>query len=100
MQKDIFADWPCLTRDLPGIGGEIKLHPDDFRVDELPAYNPCGEGTHVFIRVEKRGMTTPAAAGRIAKFLDINSGEVGFAGMKDARAVTTQYFSIEHIDGK
>ena len=99
MNKDIFSNWPCLTRNLPGIGGEIKLLCEDFRVDELPAYQPCGEGTHVFIRVEKRGMTTAAAASRIAKFLDVHPDEVGYAGMKDSRAVTTQYFSIEHIDG-
>lgn len=98
MQKDIFTDWPALTRGLPGIGGEIKLQCEDFRVDELPAYTPCGQGTHAFIRAEKRGMTTPAAAGRLAKYLGISPLEVGYAGLKDSRAVTTQYFSVEHID--
>ncbi|HPS52475.1 MAG TPA: tRNA pseudouridine(13) synthase TruD, partial [Phycisphaerae bacterium] len=100
MHEDIFAGWPCLTRDFAGIGGEIKVHPDDFRVDEIPAYMPCGEGTHVFVRAEKRGMTTPAATGRLAKILGINPADVGYAGLKDARAVTTQYFSMEHVDEK
>ena len=45
----------CLTRELPGTGGLHKATPEDFVVDELPAYPPSGEGTHTFLRIEKRG---------------------------------------------
>ncbi|REJ92595.1 MAG: tRNA pseudouridine(13) synthase TruD, partial [Planctomycetota bacterium] len=47
---------PYLTFELPGIGGEIKREPDDFIVEELPAYPPCGEGEHLFLWVEKRDL--------------------------------------------
>lgn len=89
---------PCLTRELPGVGGVIKADPEDFRVDELALYDPSGEGTHVYFRVLKRGLPTPAAVGRIARFLGVTPNEIGYAGLKDAQAVTSQWMSVEHVD--
>ena len=89
---------PYLTKELPGIGGTIKQRPEDFRVDEIPLYDPCGEGTHTYIRIEKRDITTHQAVKFIARHLDRRPQEIGFAGIKDARAVTTQTLSVEHID--
>ena len=40
------------------MGGIVKTVPEDFLVEEIPAYPPSGEGQHVFLLVEKRGMTT------------------------------------------
>ena len=51
---------PLLTQDLEGIGGIIKSRPEDFLVEELPAYEPSGEGTHLYALIEKRGITTIA----------------------------------------
>src|SRR5207248_1185751 len=31
---------PLLTPDLPGVGGRIKAQPEDFEVEEIPAYEP------------------------------------------------------------
>ena len=93
------AEPPCLTADLSGVGGRIKQRPDDFRVEELPLYEPSGEGTHLYFRVTKAGVPTPAAVGRIARHMGVRPGDIGFAGLKDARAVTTQRMSIEHADG-
>ena len=39
---------PCLTSELPGIGGVLKKEPEDFVVEEIPAYEPVGEGQHLF----------------------------------------------------
>ena len=83
-----------LTSALPGTGGQIKLEPEDFRVDEIAAFDPSGEGAHLLLRVEKRGMTTYEAAQRIARFLRLTERDVGFAGIKDSRAVTTQWFTV------
>ena len=91
-------DLPYLTGDLPGIGGRIKERFEDFRVEELPLYEACGEGTHVYFRVTKAGLPTPEAVHRIARHLGVGPREVGFAGLKDARAVTTQRMSVEHVD--
>ncbi len=89
---------PCLTADVPGVGGAIKAHDGDFLVEELPRYPACGEGTHVYFVIEKRGMTTPAAIGFIAKRLGRRPRDIGYAGLKDAHGVTRQWLSIEHVD--
>lgn len=89
---------PYLTADLPGIGGKIKQQPEDFSVDEIPLYPLSGEGTHVFFRVTKKGVPTPAAADRIARHMGVSVKSIGVAGLKDSNAVTTQWMSIEHAD--
>ena len=88
------TDLPYLTADLPGIGGTLRTTPDDFFVDEEPAYLPSGSGDHVFVHIEKRGMTTPQAVERIARALGVNPRDVGVAGMKDRHAVTRQWISL------
>ena len=92
------ADLPLLTGELPGIGGRIKEHLGDFRVEELPLYEPSGEGTHVYFSVRKAGVGTPEAVARIARHMSVRAHEIGLAGLKDARAVTTQTMSLEHAD--
>ncbi len=91
---------PYLSADVPGIGGEIRQHIEDFQVEEVPAYQPCGEGTHVYLRVEKKGLTTMDLTRKVAAQLGKQSRDVGFAGLKDARAVTRQWLSVEHVDEK
>jgi len=89
---------PYLTADLPGIGGRIKENLADFHVEEVPLYEPCGEGTHVYFRVTKAGIPTPDAVNRLARFLNVRPHDIGVAGLKDARAVSSQMMSIEHVD--
>ena len=60
---------PYLTRDLPGVGGEIKRFDEDFLVEEVPLYRPSGQGTHTYFTIEKRGLTTHAAIQHIARLL-------------------------------
>jgi tRNA pseudouridine13 synthase len=74
--------------------GRIKSAPEDFVVEELPAYEPSGEGTHLFLRFEKKNLTTDAAVRIITKALGIEMRDVGIAGMKDKVAVTTQWVSV------
>lgn len=88
------VDLPYLTADLPGIGGVLRTSPEDFVVDEEPAYEPSGSGDHVFVRIEKRGLTTPMAVERIARALNVNPRDIGVAGMKDRHAVTRQWLSL------
>ena len=40
----------------PGVGGILKVRPDDFLVEELPLYEPCGEGEHLYLRIQKNGL--------------------------------------------
>jgi tRNA pseudouridine13 synthase len=85
---------PLLTADLPGVGGTIKQQPTDFEVEEIPAYEPCGQGDHLFLWVEKTSMGAEYFTRQIAQRLNLHSGDVGTAGLKDRHAVTRQYVSV------
>ena len=85
---------PYLTAELPGIGGRLKDHPDDFVVEEIPAYEPCGTGEHLFLWIEKRDLPHDVMLRRVARTLEISPNDIGAAGIKDRRAVTRQYISV------
>src|SRR3990172_1791251 len=87
-------DMPYLTADLPGVGGAIKEAPEDFQVEEIPAYQPSGSGDHLFLLIEKRGCSAEALTRHVAESLGIDVGEVGVAGLKDRHAVTRQFISV------
>ncbi len=91
---------PFLTADIPGCGGHFKETPDDFEVEEVPAYLPCGEGEHVYLWVEKRGVATPDAAKRIGRHLGVPEGAVSWAGLKDKQALTRQWMSVQAKPGR
>jgi tRNA pseudouridine13 synthase len=86
---------PYLTANLPGIGGRLKFIPEDFLVEEIPLYEPVGEGQHVYAEIEKIGLSTHAAIKMIAQALKISPGLIGYAGLKDAQAITRQMLSVE-----
>jgi tRNA pseudouridine13 synthase len=85
---------PYLTRDFPGVGGVIKQRPEDFFVQEIPLYEPSGEGEHVYAEVQKVGLSTFDAVQQIARALGVSTRDIGYAGMKDARAITRQVISV------
>jgi tRNA pseudouridine13 synthase len=87
-----------LTHALPGTGGVIKTTPEDFIVDELPAYPPSGEGSHTFVRIEKRGLTTDEAVARVSAAAGVRRDECGVAGQKDRQALTRQWISLPNVD--
>ncbi|ACH39780.1 tRNA pseudouridine 13 synthase [Citrifermentans bemidjiense Bem] len=86
-----------LTAEVPGTGGTIKGSPEDFLVEEIPAYLPSGQGEHCFAVLEKRGIATLEALRRIAKTLGVQERDLGYAGMKDAIGVTRQTVSIPRV---
>lgn len=85
---------PYLTSDFPGVGGVIKQRPEDFFVQEIPLYEPSGQGEHVYAEIQKVGMSTFDAIERIAYELGVSSRDIGYAGMKDTHAITRQVLSI------
>jgi tRNA pseudouridine13 synthase len=85
---------PFQTADLPGSGGTLRASPEDFRVDEVPAYLPAGSGPHLYLRVEKRGRTTRDVLRALARRLGVPDRDAGYAGLKDRDAVTTQWLSF------
>jgi tRNA pseudouridine13 synthase len=93
-QPDPTAGLPLITPELPGIGGRIKAEPAHFRVEELPLYQPSGQGAHLYLRLERSGLTTRQAVERLAAEFGVRAGEIGYAGLKDKQAVTVQSFSL------
>ena len=86
-----------LTQDLPGTGGVIKEQVQDFLVEELPLYSPSGQGQHTFFEIRKEGLSTLQAVQTIARALKVPPNSIGHAGIKDARAVTSQVLSVEGV---
>lgn len=88
------AELPCLTADLPGVGGTLKQEPTDFIVEEIPAYLPDGAGDFLYLWVEKTGLSAEQLTSHIARDLRIAHQDLGMAGMKDRHAVTRQFVSV------
>ncbi|MDG2376182.1 MAG: tRNA pseudouridine(13) synthase TruD, partial [Woeseiaceae bacterium] len=80
--------------------GQIKKTPDDFRVEEVLGFVPTGEGEHDFLRIEKTDSNTTWVARQLAAHAGVTAKDVGYAGLKDRRAVTTQWFSIRRPSGE
>jgi tRNA pseudouridine13 synthase len=91
---DLQKELPFLTKDIKGIGGKIKEKPEYFIVEEIPLYNAEGEGEHLYVNIIKENLTTPELQKKISKLFNIPLNDVGYAGIKDKHARTTQTFSI------
>lgn len=88
-----------LTASIAGIGGTLKERAEDFFVEELPLYQPSGSGEHIYLMVEKRGLTAMEMLSVIAKHFGVAMRSLGYAGLKDRVAVTRQVVSV-HAPGK
>lgn len=76
------------------LSARIRSTPEDFRVEEIDAFEPTGEGEHLLLTLEKRGLNTAAVAKRLAAWAGLPEMAIGYAGMKDRHAVTRQRFSV------
>jgi len=83
----------------PCLNGLVKSRNDDFRVDEELGFEPSGEGEHWLLQVEKDGLTTPQLVSRLAADFGLHPRHIGFSGLKDKNALTTQWLSL-HLPGK
>lgn len=87
-------DLPYISADLPGIGGKLRAVPDHFVVEEIPLYEAAGAGTHLYVNLTRAGLTTRDVQAQLERLFRLGRGEVGYAGLKDKYARTTQSFSI------
>lgn len=71
----------------------FKQNKEDFIVEELPIEFSLS-GNFIVLKVEKQNCDTWELIDRLAKFLGIFSNEIGYSGLKDKRATTTQYVTI------
>jgi tRNA pseudouridine13 synthase len=86
------------TADLPGAAATLGSEPEDFAVEEVPLYEPSGDGPHTYLTVEKRNLTTFDAVNHLARALGVPARDIGTAGLKDRRAVTRQRISVPGVD--
>ncbi|WP_417660169.1 tRNA pseudouridine(13) synthase TruD [Pseudomonas sp.] len=77
----------------------LKASAEDFQVDEVLDIPLAGDGEHLWLWVEKRGLNTEEAARRIAKAAGVQLKLISYAGLKDRQALTRQWFSL-HLPGK
>lgn len=63
-------------------------------MDENLGFIPEGEGEHIYLHVKKRGMNTQWLVKNVSKFAKIKERDIGFCGMKDRYAITTQWLSL------
>lgn len=85
---------PHQTPELGPTGGAIGPEPEDFCVEEIPAYLPSGSGEHVYVELRKRRLSTPDLVRRVAEAAGVDGRDIGYAGLKDKHAVTTQWLSL------
>ncbi|MGM0519242.1 MAG: tRNA pseudouridine(13) synthase TruD [Campylobacterota bacterium] len=72
---------------------EFVQNKEDFIVQETPIYF-TQKGNFLILKIKKTNMDTWELIDIFAKFLNIFSNEIGYAGLKDKKATTTQYISI------
>ncbi|MGH8353189.1 MAG: tRNA pseudouridine(13) synthase TruD [Pseudomonas sp.] len=77
----------------------LKATAEDFQVDEVLDIPLAGEGEHLWLWVEKRGLNTEEAARRLARAAGVPLKTISYAGLKDRQALTRQWFSL-HLPGK
>lgn len=78
----------------PVLRAGFKLVPEDFRVEEVLGFAPDGNGEHLFVEIEKWGLTTFEAQALLAQHFRLPLRDTQFAGMKDKQGVTRQWFSL------
>ncbi len=74
---------------------KVKTIPEDFRVDELTALLPGKEGDHSLYRLEKNGWSMVDVLGAIRRIWRIEPWRIGYGGLKDRHAITTQFITIQ-----
>lgn len=78
----------------PELFASYKLKPEDFQVREQLNFEPDGEGEHLFLLIEKKGLTTQDVQKILMNFFRLADKDVSYSGMKDKQAITQQWFSV------
>ncbi len=83
-----------LSADLAPVGGRLKKIPEHFVVEELPLYEPSGQGPHLYLKIRRRGLSTREMLEELARRFKVKAADIGYAGLKDKEAVSSQFFSL------
>ena len=73
----------------------LKAEYADFVVKEQLGYDMSGDGEFVAVKVRKTDCNTLFVGEQLAKFAGISARNMSYAGLKDRKAVTEQWFSLQ-----
>ena len=96
--SDIMLNADTFVTHQKGFDGSIRNKYGDFYVEEIPEVQPTDEGPNVWIWIEKLGRTTLDVVLDIARDLHVSRKRMGFAGMKDKKALTRQWICISNME--
>lgn len=84
----------------PPAQARFRVLSADFRVEERIDIPEHPTGAHWWLQLTKTGLNTRDAVRALADLGSARARQIGYAGLKDRNAVTTQWFSlpIEHLD--
>ncbi len=99
MDSQQHIDSLAYSQGKPEARAVIRHLAEDFQVEEIPALEPDGEGDHIWLVITKRHTNTDWVARILARHANVKLIDIGYAGIKDRHAVTTQSFTI-NISGK
>ena len=94
------SDWLPAALDPPRPYGEplargtLRSQPEDFIVEEDLGFTASGTGQHVLLKVRKRNANTQWVARELARLCGCHPRDVGYAGLKDRRAVAVQWYTV------
>lgn len=71
-----------------------KTYATDFIVNEILPLEFTGEGEHLWLHIQKSGINTAYLAKLLSEWAEIPLRDVGYSGLKDRHALTTQWFSL------
>ncbi|RKZ79668.1 MAG: tRNA pseudouridine(13) synthase TruD [Gammaproteobacteria bacterium] len=94
MRNFDFSTLPRVNTSANICSAEIRSLPDYFQVNEVLPFEPDGSGGHVWLNIQKQNINTDWLANELAKFAGVPSVAIGYAGLKDRHAITSQWFSI------
>ncbi len=76
--------------------GKLKQHVEDFIVTEALSFPFSGEGEHAYLKIKKTNQNTNWVTKQLAKHFLVKERDIGYAGLKDRHAITTQWFSLPY----
>jgi tRNA pseudouridine13 synthase len=85
---------PPRAHGAPLCSARLRTEPEDFLVEEQLGFEAAGTGQHVLLKVRKRNANTMWIARELANACGCRPGDVGYAGLKDRRAVAVQWFTV------
>ncbi len=77
----------------------IKERPEDFYVREIKHLDFEPRGRYAYFLLTKKNLSTLEAVRLTARHLGVPEERVGFGGLKDKRALTEQFISVDRPEG-